>query len=66
MYYEGQTDDDRYRRGVAGSDISTSRGGMSMVAGGSSSWHDAYCARIGEADGFCSFSYSRMTSKEAR
>ena len=35
MYSEGRADDDRYRRGVADSDISTSGGGMSMVAGGS-------------------------------
>ena len=42
MYYDGRVDDDRYRRGVAGSDISTSGGGMSMVAGGSSSRLDAY------------------------
>ena len=42
MYSEGRADDDRYRRGAAGSDISTSGGGMSMVAGGSSSKRDAY------------------------
>ena len=42
MYSEGRADDDRYRRGAAGSDISTSGGGMSMVAGGSSSRPDAY------------------------
>ena len=41
MYFEGRTDDDRYRRGAAGFVISTSGGGMSMVAGGSSSWPDA-------------------------
>ena len=42
MYSEGCVDDDRYKRGAADSDISTSGGGMSMVAGGSSSKLDAY------------------------
>ena len=42
MYSEGHADDDRYRRGAVGSDISTSGGGNSMVAGGSSSRPDAY------------------------
>ena len=42
MFSEGWTDDDRYKRGAADSDISTSGGGMSMVAGGSSSKLDAY------------------------
>ena len=42
MYSEGCADDDRYKRGAADSDISTSRGGMSMVTGGSSSKLDAY------------------------
>lgn len=42
MYFEGHTDDDRYRRGEASSDISTSGGWMSMVAGGSSIKPDAY------------------------
>ena len=35
MYSHGCADDDRYRRGAAGSEISTSGGGMSMVEGGS-------------------------------
>ena len=35
MYSEGRTHDDRYRMGATGSDISTSGGGMSMVAGDS-------------------------------
>ena len=42
MYSEGRADENRYRRGEAGSDISTSGGGISMVAGGSSSKLDAY------------------------
>ena len=42
MYSKGWADDDRYKRGVADSDISTSGGGMSMVAGGSLSKLDAY------------------------
>ena len=42
IYSEGHADDDRYRRGAAGFDISTSGGGMSMVAGGSVSRTDAY------------------------
>ena len=42
MYSEGWADDDRYKRGAAYSDISTSRGGMLTVAGGSSSKLDAY------------------------
>ena len=42
MYSEGHADDDRYRRGATNSDISTSGGGMLMVAGGSSSRPDAY------------------------
>lgn len=42
MYSKGRADDDRYRRGAAGSDISTSGGGMSMVVGGSSSRLHAY------------------------
>ena len=42
MYSEGWAEDDRYRRGAVDSDISTSGGGMSMVAGGSSSKPDAY------------------------
>ena len=50
MYSDGRADDDRYRRGAADSEISTSGGGMSMVAGGFSSWRDAYCMRMGEAD----------------
>ena len=41
MYFDGRADDDRYRSGAADSDISTSGGGMSMVAGGSSSKLDA-------------------------
>ena len=50
MYSEGRADDDRYRRGAEDFKISTSGGGMSMVAGGSSSRPDAYWARMGEAD----------------
>ena len=42
MYSEGRADDDRYRRGAASSDISTSGGGISMVVGGSLSRSDAY------------------------
>ena len=42
MYSEVHANDDRYRRGEVGSDISTLGGGMSMVAGGSSSKPDAY------------------------
>ena len=42
MYSEGWVDDDRYKRGAADLDISTTRGGMSMVAGGSLSKLDAY------------------------
>ena len=42
MYFDGHVDDDWYRRGAAGSNISTLGGGMSMVAGGSSSKLDAY------------------------
>ena len=42
MYSEGRVDDDRYRRGAAGSDISTSGGGMLMVVGVSSSRPDTY------------------------
>ena len=50
MYSEGRMDDDRYRRGAGGSDISTLGGGISMVARGSSSWPATYYARMGEAD----------------
>ena len=42
MYSKECVDDDRYKRAAADSDISTSRRGMSMVAGGSSSKLDAY------------------------
>ena len=42
MYSEGCADDDSYKRGATDSDISTSGGGMSMVAGGSSSKLDTY------------------------
>ena len=42
MYSGECADDDTYSREAAGSDISTSGGGMSMVAGGSSSRLDAY------------------------
>ena len=42
MYSEGCADDDKYRSGATGFEISTSGGGISMVAGGSSSKPDAY------------------------
>ena len=42
MYYKGCANDDRYRRAATGSDISTFGGGISMVAGGSSSKPDTY------------------------
>ena len=42
MYSDGCADDERYKKGAANSYISTSGGGMSKVAGGSSSKLDTY------------------------